>query len=445
MSMNPLQMSRATLKRVALVAITVVVAVAALLVFLHSLVPREITFLAGPEGSTYYAVAEFYREALVPHGIAVRIVETAGAVENLETIASAQASRNTVTLAQSGLEALVMDPDRLAGLVSLGSVYVEPFWLFAQRDTELRDEVDLIGRLVVPGQEGSAIRAITEMLLTANGMPADVADEWLDELPPDEVYDVLAAGEADAAFMIGLPGALLIDELLGADFLEPVTFDRSAAYERRGSHITTVTLPEGAFDLARNIPSEDLELLAAVTQLIVHDDMSATMVELLMDVATQVHRGATLFKRRGEFPTPEHASFPIDPAAERYYSEGRSTVRKILPFWIATLVDRFALVAAAVAAMLLAALQILPALMRLPFSITKRHFVHSLVEIEQAMGREHDPDDLERQINELADAARQLEVPRMLGAEYNELCQLIFDASERLAADRERRQAASDR
>jgi len=332
MSTNPLQVSRATLKRVALVSITVVVAVAALLVFLHSLAPREITFLAGPEGSTYYAAAELYREALVPHGIAVNIVETAGAIENLETIASAQANRNTVTLAQSGLEALVMDPERLAGLVSLGSVYVEPFWLFAQTDTGLRDEADLIGRLVVPGQEGSAIRAVTEVLLTLNGMPADVADEWLDELPPDEVYGVLAAGEADAAFMIGLPGTLLIDELLGADFLEPVTFDRAAAYERRGNHLTAVTLPEGAFDLARNIPSEDLELLAAVTQVIVRDDMSGIMVDLLMDVATQVHGRATLFKRRGDFPTPEHASFPIDPVAERYYVEGPSTLRRILPF-----------------------------------------------------------------------------------------------------------------
>jgi hypothetical protein len=71
-----------------------------------------------------------------------------------------------------------------------------------------------------------------------------------------------------------------------------------------------VRFPEGAHDLKANIPDHDLQLLAARAQLVVSESFPPALADLLLQAASEIHRGATPFSARGEFPNPESATLP---------------------------------------------------------------------------------------------------------------------------------------
>jgi hypothetical protein len=63
-------------------------------------------------------------------------------------------------------------------------------------------------------------------------------------------------------------------------------------------------------------------------------------VDLLLQAADQIHGEGTVFARPGEFPSPQYVNFPLSPEASRFFEHGPPFLRRTLPFWAATLVDR---------------------------------------------------------------------------------------------------------
>jgi TRAP-type uncharacterized transport system substrate-binding protein len=65
------------------IAVTVAAVACAFLVIWLSMPPHAIVMATGPEGGTYYELGERYRTVLARSGVEVRLVPTAGSVENL--------------------------------------------------------------------------------------------------------------------------------------------------------------------------------------------------------------------------------------------------------------------------------------------------------------------------------------------------------------------------
>ena len=209
-------------------------------------------------------------------------------------------------------------PDVDLGLESLGALYLEPFWVFAPSGSTIEDEPDLAGLIVFAGREGSGTRVLAEALLRINGLE-DVRIHEVDEGPSaDVVSEMFQRGEAEAVFAMGDPMAPVIQELLLDARLRPVSLDRAEAYDRRFDFITAVSLPEGTIDLATNIPSEELKLLASSIQLAAPEDLNPVLVDALLDAASEVHERSTVFSARGSYPNGDPASLPLDPTAERF-------------------------------------------------------------------------------------------------------------------------------
>jgi hypothetical protein len=100
-------------------------------------------------------------------------------------------------------------------------------------------------------------------------------------------------------------------------------------------------LPEGAVDLARNVPPTDITLLAVTANLVAVEDIHPVIVDLLLEAARKVHGGAGLFQRVGEFPAPRDLDLPLSSDAERIYKGGPSILRRYLPYWMVVWVNRF--------------------------------------------------------------------------------------------------------
>jgi hypothetical protein len=119
-------------------------------------------------------------------------------------------------------------------------------------------------------------------------------------------------------------------------------------------------------------------------------------------------------------------------AATRFYEEGPSRMRQVLPPWAATLVDRFALFVLPVLSVAWILFKSIPAAMGIRFRMRTLGLYRKLESIEQDFARQPDR---ERQLEELAVIDRDCaswRVPRMKLDAYFELRQAIHDLRERL-------------
>src|SRR5262249_29035314 len=70
--------------------------------FVHSAPPHTLTISSGPKGSSFDTIAERYKKILARNGIELKIVPSAGSVENLARMSDPK-SRVDIALVQSGL------------------------------------------------------------------------------------------------------------------------------------------------------------------------------------------------------------------------------------------------------------------------------------------------------------------------------------------------------
>jgi len=150
------------------VAIVVVAGLCAVFLLLPSLPPRTIVLATGPKGGAYAEVGLRYREILGRSGIEVTLQPTGGDFENLEQLRDPH-SEVSVGFIQGGSTTQKETPN----LVSLGSVFYEPLWLFYRRGLQVEGLHDLRGRKVSIGPEGSGTRVLSLELLGRNGIAQD--------------------------------------------------------------------------------------------------------------------------------------------------------------------------------------------------------------------------------------------------------------------------------
>lgn len=317
--------------------------------------PAALVMTTGGEGGAYRAYAERYREILARDGIDLRLRPSSGSIENLRRLAD-DASGVDVGFVQSGSGAAADAP----GLVSLGSLYYEPLWVFYRSSAVLQRLSELKGKRVAIGPEGSGIRKLALQLLSAND--AQQQPTTLLDLGMAAAAKALQKREIDAAFVIAGPDSPVVQELLRADGVRLMSFSQATAYTRLFPFLSSVVLPQGAIDLARNIPGRDTTLLAPTATLVAREDLHPALMSLLIQAATEVHGHAGLFQRAGEFPAPVAADFPLSEEAKRYYKSGPSFLQRYLPFWVAVLVQRMLVLLVPAIAVLIPLMRILPSL-----------------------------------------------------------------------------------
>ena len=94
------------------------------------------------------------------------------------------------------------------------------------------------------------------------------------------------------------------------------------------------------FDLIRNFPSKDINLLATTTQLLIDDRMHPAIQFLFLEAAKEINGRASFFAERGEFPSFKNSNFPESPVAIHFEEKGAPLLMEYLPFWLAELVNR---------------------------------------------------------------------------------------------------------
>ena len=174
--------------------------------------------------------------------------------------------------------------------------------------------------------------------------------------------DLLARGEVDAAIMIAAPEAPAVQRLLADSSVRLASLDHVQGLARRFPFFQPVSLKRGSVDPKRDLPPQDIQLLATTANLVVRDELHPALAYLLLEAARQVHRQPSIISRPGEFPSPTGTDFPLSTQAERYFKNGRPFLQNYLPFWAANYAQRLLLLLVPLAAILVPLVRVLPEL-----------------------------------------------------------------------------------
>lgn len=326
--------------------------------FVEPAPPKHIVITTGSESGAYYQFANRYAAILAKNGITLEVKTSAGSLENLERLKNDEAQ---IGFVQGGVVPPKEDPDAEddSGLLSLGSLFYEPVWVFYRGEKKLDRLTDLRGKRIAIGQEGSGVRQLAQQLLVANEIPLG---KNLVPVAGLKAAEELQQGRIDAAFIIAAESAPVVQVLLRSPGVRLMSFAQANAYQRRFPFLTRLTLPQGVADLVRDYPPEDIKVLAPTANLIIRDDLHPALQTLLLQALSDVHGKSGFFQDAGEFPSYMDQMLPLSPDAARYFKSGSPFLQRYLPFWLAVLIDRLIVLLVPIIALLIPLLKIAPAI-----------------------------------------------------------------------------------
>ncbi len=320
--------------------------------------PDRIVIATGARDGAYYTFARQYAEVLARDGIRLEIRETAGAVENLRLLQD-PASDVEVAFVQGGVKPATVSQEA-PQLLKLASVAYEPLWAFVRDRKPVDQLVQLKGRRIAVGTEGSGTRALALLLAHANGL--DAAPTKLLAIGGHDAVAALEKGEVDAAFFVAGASSPLVRELVHRKDLQLVNFSNAEAYARRFPFLARLSLPQDAISFTEHLPPRELQLVSPTARLVARDTAHPALVYLLLQAASEVHRESGLFQRAGDFPYLRPGDFELSEDAVRYFKQGLPFLQRMFPFWLASLVERLWVLLLPVIAIVLPLAKILPPL-----------------------------------------------------------------------------------
>ena len=405
--------------------------------------PKRVVMATGSEQGAYAAFGKRYAEDLKRRGIEVELRTTAGSRENLRLLHDANSGVD-IAFVQGGSSESVRTPaedDQNPGVISLGSMFFEPVWIFYRtdaakkkaRDGVLREIADLRGLKVNVGPRGSGIPGIVSRLLRANLMERDdIVRAQLDLVP---AVTALLHGELDAVVMVSAPESQLVQMLLQTPGIRLYEFAQAEAYARRYRFVSPITLARGVVDLARNVPPQDVNLIAATSSLVAREDLHPALAQLFVQAASRIHGAGSWISRPGQFPTALNSEYPLARDAERYYRTGPPMLQRYLPFWLANFIERMWVALFSIAVILLPLGRVVPPLYN--FRIRSRIFrwYRDLRQIEDEFARRTaPPQDLLERLEKLDGKAEHISVPLAYTDELYALRSAIHMVRKRLLA-----------
>ncbi|MDP2262852.1 MAG: TAXI family TRAP transporter solute-binding subunit [Hydrogenophaga sp.] len=325
--------------------------------------PKRVVLATGPAQSAYDAFGQQYAQALSRYGITVELLPSEGSSANLELLRAGKADLGFV---QGGTADIGYDDEE--SIASLGSLFVEPLWLFYREESAQRlnqsetvaNLTELKGWRVNVGTAGSGVPRLFGTLLDVNRV--ERTQLQLSELEQTPATVAFLEGELDALVFASAPESLMVQMLLQTPGIRLMDFAQSEAYSRRFGYLTPVVMPRGVVDLAGDIPARDVRLVASTTSLLTSARTHPAILQLFAQTATHLHGGASWFSRAREYPSLEHSEVRVSPEATRAIRNGPPFLQRYLPFWLANLIERMWLAMGLIIALALPLSRIVPPL-----------------------------------------------------------------------------------
>lgn len=318
---------------------------------------RTLDFSAGQDNTAYQDFAAKYAEELAKNQITLRIHKSQGSQENLHQISDPE-SVIDIGFVQSG--STNQADAEAQGLVSLGSLFYEPIWIFYKNKKDFTSLVELKGKRVNVGPDGYGVRRLFKQILSVNNLEeSDIQMQQLESTPATADF---IEGKLDVLVMSSASDSLLVQMLLQTPGVRLFDFVQAEAYTRRFPFLSHVVLPRGIVDLGRDIPARDYHLISPTATLVAHESLHPALISLFLQAAKKIHGGANWFSKQAEFPSDRYTEIAVEKQAEKFYKNGPPFLQRYLSFWMSNFLERMWVVLLTLGALALPLSKIIPPL-----------------------------------------------------------------------------------
>jgi hypothetical protein len=280
---------------------------------------------------------------------------------------------------------------------------------------------ELNGKRLAIGPAGSGTHSLALTLLELNGIHPGGTTSLLD-LEAADAAKALLEGAADAVFLMGdSTSPQVMRELLLTPGIQILNFTQADGYIRRITYLNKLELPKGSIDFGKNIPAQDVYLVGPTVELLARPNLHPALSDLLLEAAQEVHGGASVLKRKNEFPAPLEHDFPISAAANRYYKSGKGFLYRSLPFWLASLVNPLLVAIVPVVVLLIPGLRAIPFVFQLRMKLRLYYWYRTLLALERQLVGSHPSethDQLLIRLDEIEKGVNQMKVPASFADQF---------------------------
>ena len=299
---------------------------------------KTIVIEAGPIGGFFHTSAETIKNKLKEKNINAIVINRE---DTLKIINDVNDPKSRVDI---GFIAQDLNEIKYKNVTSLGSIILEPLFVFHRKDILAKSPADFKGLRVAVSPVNSGTRVVTEQILEIYGVNELNTKFYTYTL--SESANALKEGSIDVAFFLQPANNKIISELGKNPKLKVMSLNQAVALTRKFNYLYSATIYAGGFDLKNNLPEEDVKVIATPVTIVAKNNLPQSVVSAISLILKEEFRNPNIVSDTGTFPTMDYEkNIFINQKADEIFRipfGSEPFLYRYLPFNIARVIDGIA-------------------------------------------------------------------------------------------------------
>ena len=292
---------------------------------------------AGPKGGFFDTSANVLKKRLKDYNINAEVINREDTVKIVDDINDNNKNIHVGFVAQDLKNA------QFKNVEALGSLILEPLFIFYRKDLELNSLADFKGLKVGIGPENSGTRLLAETILNLYGVN-DENTTFIDQTHSIH-FDMMEKGKLDIGFFLLPANNQFVFKLGTNPNLKIFSLRNSKAISRRFDYLYPEIVQAGGFDLRNNIPKEDIQVVSLPVDLVAKKSLDPSIVVAISLILKEEFKEPNIISDASSFPSMKYIkNLEVNKRAKEIIEMPFGSLPflyKYLPFKFAAFIDKF--------------------------------------------------------------------------------------------------------
>ncbi|NBW56755.1 hypothetical protein EBR43_03020 [bacterium] len=292
--------------------------------------PSEIIIEAGPKGGFFDSTAIVIANHLEKHGIKTKVITREDTIKIIDDIEHG----NKIDI---GFMAQDLGSIKYHNVEVLGSIIVEPIFIYVAHEANIKTPTDLIGKRIATQPVGSGSQIFCDKLYDLYGVNQSTAE--FKEMSFKTAIDALESDEVDAICVLQPITNSLIKQIGKNSKFHVLDIKDNTAILGSMPFTNTMKLPKSAFSFVPNLPENDTNMVGIPVSVLGRLNLHPGIIRLVSQALFEEYSIASAISKAYEFPDFREPKLFTSSVAREVYKNPRSFLYTNLNFKFAATLD----------------------------------------------------------------------------------------------------------
>ncbi|MFN8577636.1 MAG: TAXI family TRAP transporter solute-binding subunit [Candidatus Sericytochromatia bacterium] len=394
-------------KQLLIAFISILIFIFISVIFSSLFIPHNFKMATGDINGNYHKMVLLYKKELLKKGIDLELVNTKGSIENLDLLNNNQVD---IAFLQNNIVDKSNSYENIKGVASL---YNEPIFVFYRKSLNINLLSEIKNKRVSLGSQGSGTYFLSKKILEINGInEKDIKPEYLSSFNASRK---LIENKIDVAFIVMSLDSNIIKDLISNKDISLFSFDNYEAYKYHSFSLNNIKIPQGYYDIGKNIPSREIILLSSLATIASQENIPPRIIETLLITIkeiTQEQYNQSLSFENSEFsfPSDKYLDFEIHSASELFFKEGPSFLTQYFSYTVALLLSRLKYFLIPLIPFIIIFIRVIPGIYDFRLGLIMKKKYKELGDIEKAILNSKTQEDFEKLLKRVEDLKRDMDI-----------------------------------